>query len=105
MSLRHIEGIKYEYFIVCRVNCKYKFLSIANKDNTTYTPGQYFFGNNYNEVLVFNTSEEANNFRITNDGVLQYTRIILEKEGFGVGAFEIVSVPRKELFELENYYI
>lgn len=103
MAKQFIEGIRYEYFIVCKVNKEYKFFSVANKENKKYELGEHFFGNNYKEALSFDSLETINNFRKNNCFNIYHTRAILTKEGFSVGEIEIVSVPRKEMFELENY--
>ena len=99
MSVKPVEGIIYEYFIVCKINNEYKFLSVANKNNKEYSNGTYFFGNNYEEILIFQTldnAEEGINF-------YNFVRNPYIKKGFDVSLLSIVSIPRKIKFNLDNY--
>lgn len=99
MSVKQIEGIIYEYFIVCKINNEYKFLSVANKNNKEYSTGTYFFGNNYEEILIFQTFDDAK--RDTNFS--DFVREKYIKAGFDVSLLSVASVPHKIQFNLDNY--
>lgn len=99
MSVKQIEGIIYEYFVVCKINDEYKFLSVADENNKEYSKGTYFFGNNYEEIIIFQTFDEAKEGTIFGD----FVRENYFKAGFDVSQLRVVSVPRKEIFGLENY--
>ena len=97
--MEQIEGIIYEYFIVCKINNEYKFLSVANKNNKEYSNGTYFFGNNYEEILIFQTFDDAKRD-------IDYGNFLREKcikIGWNVGQLSVASVPRKIKFNLDNY--
>lgn len=99
MSVKQIEGIIYEYFIVCKINNEYKFLSVANKNNKEYSNGTYFFGNNYEEILIFHTFNDAED----DINFYNFVRNPYIKKGFDVSLLSIVSIPRKIKFNLDNY--
>lgn len=97
--MKQIEGIIYEYFIVCKINNEYKFLSVANKNNKEYSTGTYFFGNNYKEILIFQTFDDAKGY--TN--FCDFVREKYIKAGFDVSLLSVASVLRKIQFNLDNY--
>lgn len=99
MSVKSIEGITYEYFIVCKINNEYKFLSVANENNKEYSKGTYFFGNNYEEIIIYQTFDKAK----IDVNFYDFVRNQYIKAGANVSQLSVVSVPRKIQFNLDNY--
>lgn len=97
--MKQIEGIIYEYFIVCKINDEYKFLSVANKNNKEYSNGTYFFGNNYKEIIVYQTFDEAKE----DTNFYDFVRYKYITPRCGVSQLSVASIPRKIKFNLDNY--
>ena len=97
--MEQIESIIYEYFVVCKINNEYKFLSIANKNNKEYSKGTYFLGNNYKEIIVYQTFDDAK----SDANLFDFVRDKYIKKGFDVSQLSAISAPRKIKLNLDNY--
>lgn len=98
--MEQIEGIIYEYFVVCKINNEYKFLSIADENNKEYSKGTYFLGNNYKEIIVYQTFDDAK----SDANLFDFVRYRYIEKGFDVSPqLRAASAHRKIKLDLDNY--